>query len=185
MEDSKIIELFNERREEAIAELSIKYGKACDRIAGNILKNRLDAEECISDAYLAVWNSIPPKEPKPLRAYIFRIVRNISITKYHANTSLKRNSYYDAALDELEGCIAAQGSVEGEIEADELSKGINRFLAKLDEESQVLFVRRYWYSDSISDIAERLCTSSNNVSVRLFRIRNRLKKHLKEEGFEL
>ena len=185
LEDSKIIELFFARVEQAIVELSAKYGTVCGRIARNILKNDLDAEECVNDTYLAAWNTIPPQKPNPLRTYIFRIVRNISIARYHANTSVKRNSIYDVALDELENCLTASLTVEQEISAKELSRQIDRFLATLDEENQMMFVRRYWYSDSISDIAERFQTSSNNVSVRLSRIRNKLKTHLKKEGFEI
>lgn len=184
-EDSRIIELFFARTEQAIQELSAKYGTACGRIAQNILKNTLDAEECVNDTYLAAWNTIPPQKPDPLRTYIFRIVRNIAIAKYHANTSGKRNSYYDVALEELENCLAASVTVEQEISAKELSGQIDSFLDTLDKEDRVMFVRRYWYSDSISDIAERFQMSNNNVSVRLSRIRNKLKKHLKKEGFEL
>lgn len=185
LEDSKIIELFFARVEQAIVELSAKYGTVCNRIARNILKNDLDAEECVNDTYLAAWNTIPPQKPDPLRIYIFRIVRNIAIAKYHANTSKKRNSYYDVALEELENCLATSSTAEQEIAADELSKEIDRFLATLDEESQMLFVRRYWYSDSISDLAERFHASNNNVSVRLSRIRNNLKIYLQKEGYEL
>lgn len=184
LEDSKIIELFFARVEQAIVELSAKYGTVCGRIARNILKNDLDAEECVNDTYLAAWNTIPPQKPDPLRTYIFRIVRNISIAKYHANTSVKRNSYYDVALEELENCFAASVTVEQEISAKELSWQIDRFLATLDEENQMMFVRRYWYSDSISDIAVRFQISNNYVSVRLSRIRDKLKLHLKKEGFE-
>ena len=185
LEDSKIIELFFARVEQAIVELSAKYGTVCSRIARNILKNDLDAEECVNDTYLVAWNTIPPQKPGSLRAYIFRIVRNIAIAKYHANTSKKRNSYYDVALEELESCFAASVTVEQEISANELSQQIDRFLATLDEESQMLFVRRYWYADSIPDIAERFQISNNNVSVRLSRIRDKLKAHLKKEGFEI
>lgn len=185
LEDSKIIELFFARTEQAIVELSAKYGTVCGRIARNILKNNLDAEECVNDTYLAAWNTIPPQKPDPLRTYIFRIVRNIAITKYHANTSAKRNSYYDVALEELEDCLAASSGVEQEISGKELTRQIDRFLAALDEKDQVMFVRRYWYSDSISDIAERFNMSNNNVSVRLSRIREKLKTNLKKEGFEL
>ncbi len=185
LEDSKIIELFFARVEQAIVELSAKYGTVCSRIAKNILKNDLDAEECVNDTYLAAWNTIPPEKPDPLKTYIFRIVRNISIAKYHTNTSIKRNSYYDVALEELDVCIAASVTVEQEITAKELSEQINRFLATLDEESQMLFVRRYWYSDDISDLAGRFHTSNNNVSVRLSRIRNKLKKYLQKEGYEV
>lgn len=185
LEDSKIIELFFARAEQAIVELSAKYGTVCSRIARNILKNDLDAEECVNDTYLAAWKTIPPQKPNPLRTYIFRIVRNISIARYHANTSVKRNSIYDVALDELESCLTASITVEQEIVASELSRQIDLFLATLDEENQMMFVRRYWYSDSISDIAERFQTSDNNVSVHLSRIRKKLKTHLKKEGFEI
>ena len=102
MEDSKIIELFFARSEQAISELASKYGKLCLKIAKNILSNTSDAEECVNDTYLGAWNSIPPAKPDPLQAYICRIVRNISIMKYHSNTAAKRNSFYSSALDELE-----------------------------------------------------------------------------------
>lgn len=185
LEDSKIIDLFFARMEQAIVELSAKYGTVCGRISRNILKNDLDAEECVNDAYLAAWNTIPPEKPNPLKTYIVRIVRNISITKYHANTSVKRNSYYDAALEELESCLAACATVEQEITAKELSEQIDRFLDTLDKENRIMFVRRYWYSDSISDMAEMFQMSKNNVSVRLSRIREKLKTHLKKEGYEI
>ena len=185
LEDSKIIELFFARVEQAIVELSAKYGTVCGRIARNILKNDLDAEECVNDTYLAAWNTIPPQKPNPLRTYIFRIVRNISIARYHANTSVKRNSYYDVALDELENCLATALTVEQEISAKELSLQIDRFLDTLDKENRVMFVRRYWYSDSITDIAEMFQISNHNVSVRLSRTRDKLKTHLKKEGYEI
>ncbi len=185
LEDSQIIELFFARAEQAIVELSAKYGTVCNRIARNILKNDQDAEECVNDAYLAAWNTIPPEKPDPLKTYLLRIVRNISIAKYHTNTSAKRNSYYDVALDELEDCLAAYGSVEQERAATELSQLLDNFLATLDEENRMLFVRRYWYSDSIAELADRFQTTANNVSVRLFRIRNKLKKHLQKEGYEI
>lgn len=182
-EDSQIIALFFARAEAAIAALSEKYGADCRRIAANILKNTLDAEECVNDAYLAAWNTIPPQKPDPLRAYLLRIVRNIAITRYHANTAEKRNSYYDAALAELEGCLAASDSVEEAIDADELSRQIDCFLAALDKESRMLFVRRYWYADSIEALAVRFHLQQNAVSVRLWRIREKLKIHLRKEGY--
>ena len=149
------------------------------------MKNDLDAEECVNDTYLAAWNTIPPQKPDPLRTYIFRIVRNIAIAKYHSNTSIKRNSYYDVALEELENCLITSATVEQEISAKELSRQIDSFLDTLDKASRVMFVRRYWYSDSISDLAEYFQVSNNNVSVRLSRTRDKLKKYLKKEGFEL
>ena len=136
------------------------------------MKCEPDAEECVNDTYLAAWNAIPPERPDPLRTYIFRITRNIATAKYHANTALKRNSYYDVALEQ-------------EVDAKELSQEIDRFLDSLDQESRVMFVARYWYSDSITEIAKRLRTTNNNVSVRLSRIRSKLKNHLQKAGYDL
>ena len=160
LEDVKIIELFFARTEQAIAELAAKYGSTCKRIANNILKCEPDAEECVNDTYLAAWNAIPPERPDPLRTYIFRITRNIATAKYHANTALKRNSYYDVALDELEECLTSASTIEQEVDAKELSQEIDRFLDSLDQESRVMFVARYWYSDSITEIAKRLRTTN-------------------------
>ncbi|MDI9243417.1 RNA polymerase sigma factor [Fusibacillus kribbianus] len=185
MDDKKIIDLFFERSELAIAELSAKYGAVLNTIAGNILNNSRDAEECVNDAYLGVWNTIPPKRPDPLLTYVCRIVRNLSITKYHANTAIKRNSFYDVALDELEDCLASASTVESELTAKELTSALDRFLDTLDQENRVMFVRRYWYSDSIAEIAERFHISSNHVSVRLSRTRKRLKVYLEKEGYYL
>lgn len=185
MEDSRIIDLFFERSEQAIAELSKKYGALCTRIARNILKNDLDAEECVNDAYLGAWNTIPPMRPEPLCAYICRIVHNVSVTRYHAITAAKRNSFYDAALDELEECLPSAVTVETELSAKELSELLDCFLKTLDKKNRILFVRRYWFSDSVQEIAAAFHISSNSVSARLSRIRRKLKKFLKKEGYEV
>lgn len=182
MEDSKIIELFYERSEQAIVELSNKYGSACTKVANNILNNSRDTEECVNDAYLGVWDSIPPQRPNPLLSYVCRIVRNLAIKKYHANTAAKRNSTYDVALDELENCFPASNSVEDEFNAREVARIIDAFLETLDTENRILFVRRYWHSDSITELAELFHTSSHNISVRLSRTREKLKRHLIKEG---
>ena len=185
IDDEKIIEMFFERSEQGIRELDIKYGKVCHNLSYHIVGSRRDAEECVNDAYLGAWNTIPPQNPNPLLTYICRIVRNLSIMKYHANTAIKRNSFYDAALDELEDCLASSETVEDKLTAKELSDALDQFLDTLDQENRVIFVRRYWYSDSISEIAERLHMSKNNVSVRLSRTRERLKNYLKKEGYIL
>jgi len=164
-------------------ELSNKYGSVCRKVARNILNNDLDTEECINDALLGAWNTIPPQNPNPLLTYICRIVRNLSIKKYHANTALKRNSFYDAALDELEECLASSVNIETELAAKELTLLLDSFLDTLDKENRMMFVRRYWYSDSISNIAARFHISSNNVTVRLFRTREKLQIYLRKEGF--
>lgn len=183
MEDSKIIALFFARSEQAITELSNKYGQLCMRIADNILSNKQDAEECVNDAYLGAWNTIPPQKPNPLQAYICRIVRNIAITRYHANSAVKRNSHYDVALEELEYCLFSPQTPELSIQAKELSRLLDRFLSSLDTRSRVMFVRRYWYADSVSDIAEAFKMRSNSVSVQLSRLRSKLRKFLIQEGY--
>ena len=143
MDDEKIIELFFARSEQAIAELAEKYGSVCGRVAENILGSRADAEECVNDAYLAVWNAVPPVRPDPLGAYVCRIARNLALKKYRANTAAKRNSAYDIALDEIADCFPSASSVEDEMEAKEVAAHIDRFLAGLDGENRMLFVRRY------------------------------------------
>lgn len=185
LDDRKIIELFFARSEYAIIELSNKYGSVCAKVAFNILNNKQDAEECVNDAYLGTWNTIPPQNPKPLLSYVCRIVRNLAIKKYHANTAAKRNSIYDVALDELENCFPSSESVEDAFNAIETARSIDDFLKTLDQENRIIFVRRYWHSDSIADLAKRFQTSNHNISVRLFRTREKLKKHLIKEGVSL
>lgn len=185
MEDSQIIALFFARSEQAIDALSQKYGDVCHKIALHILGDQRDAEECVNDAYLGVWNSVPPQSPDPLLTYVCRIVRNLSVKRYHSNTAGKRNSFYDLALDELEGCIPHAAAVEEECSLNELTDAIDRFLGTLDRDSRVLFVRRYWYADSVSELAERFHISSHNAAVRLSRIREKLKKYLRKEGITI
>lgn len=182
MDDSKIIELFYERSEQAIVELSKKYGDTCHKIAVNILKNDSDAEECVNDTYLGAWNTIPPQNPNPLLTYICRIVRNISIKRYHQNTAKKRNSYYDVALDELENCLPSATTVQDEVNANELTELFDDFLDGLDKTNRVMFVRRYWFSDSISDIAAMFKMNNHAVTVRLSRTREKLRQYLIEKG---
>ena len=185
MDDSKIIELFFERSEQAIIELSNKYGAICSKVADNILNNRLDSEECVNDAYLGVWNTIPPQRPNPLLSYVCRIVRNLALKKYHENTAQKRNSYYDVALDEIADCIPAAFSVEDEIMAKEAAGVIDDFLETLDQQSRIMFIRRYWYADSIEEIAALFHKSKHYISVRLSRIRKALRQYLGKKGIFL
>ena len=182
MTDERIIELFFARSERGIEELDTKYGATCHKIAQNILGNKEDAEECVNDAYLGVWNSIPPKKPSLLSAFLFKILRNLSITRYHANTAQKRNSFYDIALDELEETISTEESIEKECSQKELTTTIEGFLDTLTRENRVIFVRRYWFSESYTEIAKRTGLTEKNISVRLTRIREKMKKHLSERG---
>ena len=183
MEDSKIIDLFFERSEQAIEELDSKYGPAVKKTAANILKDRLDVEECVNDTYLNTWNSIPPHVPDPLAAYVCRIARNLAVNRYHANHAEKRNGNFDLVLDEMEECIPSGVNVETEYEARELSSAINCFLSTLDRKDRFLFVRRYWYADSVADLAAVTNGNANRISVRLFRLREKLRNSLMKEGF--
>lgn len=180
MDDEKIIELFFERNEQAIKELDLKYGKVCHKVSYNILHNTQDAEECVNDAYLGTWNAIPPQRPNPLLTFLCKIVRNLSIMRHHMNTAMKRNSTYDVALEELEGCLASPSTVEAELETKRLAHIIENFLESLTLENRVIFMRRYWFSDTYEQIAERMGITEKNVSVRLTRIRKQMRDYLAE-----
>ena len=185
MQDSKIIDLFFERSEQAITELSIKYEKLCKQISINILGNEEDALECINDSYLSVWNSIPPTIPDNLKHYLCRIIRNNALKKYHCNTAIKRNSHYNIALQELEECISDNNSIEKELTSAEIARLIDSFLSMQKQENRIIFTRRYFFGDSIADIALRMGMSENNISVRLTRLRTSLRNHLEKEGVEI
>lgn len=182
MTDPEIIDLFFERSEQAISELAKHHGKPVRKVAYNILGNLQDVEECVNDTWLAVWNSIPPHRPAPLRSFVCKIARNLATKKYHSNTAQKRNSQYDAALDELAECIPDSSSVEDTYSAKELSLVINRFLDTLSYEDKFVFMRRYWYADSLTDIARMTNMSYSAVSVRLHRTKTKLKNLLMKEG---
>lgn len=182
LEDTKIIELFFERSEQAISELSAKYETPIRKVSQNILQSKRDTEECINDTYLAVWNKIPPQRPDCLASYVLRVARNIAVGRYRKNNAQRRNALYDVALDELESCIPSAASVEYAYEAKELAGEINDFLRTLGYEDRLMFTYRYWFSDSVEDIAKMLDTRANRVAVRLFRTREKLRRHLMEKG---
>ena len=182
MTDTEIIDLFFERSEQAITELAKKHGSAVARVARNILGNKQDAEECVNDTYLGAWNAIPPHRPNPLRTFVCKIARNLATTKYHSNTAGIRNSQYDLALDELEDYLADKSGVEEAYEAKELAEAINSFMATLSYTDRFIFTRRYWYSDPVKDIAKMAHSTANSVTVRLFRLREKLRLYLVKEG---
>ena len=177
MNDRQIVSLFYERSEQAITELSEKYGKLCFKIANNILSNLQDAEECVNDAYLIAWNIIPPQNPNPLRPYICRIVRNVSLKKLRTNSAIKRKSNYEISLSELGDCIPVNSSYD-DLSVKELTAQINEFLSTLERNDRVMFLKRYWFSEPLSEIAQMLGITEHNVSVRLSRIRGKLRKFL-------
>jgi RNA polymerase sigma-70 factor (ECF subfamily) len=181
MNDNEIIDLFFDRNEKAIAALEKKHGRLFRRIANNILNNTSDAEECVNDAYFAVWNAIPPQRPHLLALFVSRIVRNISTTRYHHLTAEKRNSFYDTALDELLDCIPSNETADGD-DSRALSDALNDFLETLSDEDCAMFMKRYWYSEGVAAIAHEYGQTPHYVSVRLSRIREKLRKFLEKRG---
>jgi len=182
MEDSAIIELYWQRDESAITETDIKYGPLCRQLAMNILKNHEDSEECVSDTYLGVWNSVPPERPSRFRAYLCRIARNMALTRYGYLHAQKRNSDASLPLEELEACIYGENSAETKLEADEIARILNDFLRASGYETRNIFLRRYWFCDSISEIAARFGISEGKVKSQLFRAREKLRERLEKEG---
>lgn len=182
MQDSKIIDLFFERSEEAIVELSNKYGNLCMKVAMNVLNNQQDAEECVNDAYLGAWDTIPPQRPNPLRSYICRIVRNIAINRYKHNQAEKRKGVYDVCLEELENVLRSPGDIDEAIEEATLVSHIENFLDGLDEVNRMIFIRRFWYMDSYKDIAKASKLKEGTIRVRMIRIKSDLKAFLIEKG---
>ena len=185
MEDEKIIALFFQRSEQAIQALDEKYGPRCHQVSYNILNDRQDAEECVNDAYFGAWNAIPPAKPNPLLTYLLKIVRNLSCKRYWQKGAAKRNSNYTIALQEIEACLADRNTVEDAIEARELARILETFLDTLSGENRVIFLRRYWFSDSYQDIAQRVGLSEKTISVRLTRTRQRMRQYLMERGMIL
>ena len=182
MEDGAIIELLFARSERALDALTEKYGRSCTRLAGNLLGSPEDAEEVVNDAWLGVWNTIPPRRPQSLFGYVCKIVRNIAVSRYHQKTAKKRDSRYDEALEDLQFCLAGVTTVEEEADAHETARLINAFLETQDYDNRVMFMRRYWFGDSVDEIAKMFGTTPHYVSVRLYRIRQKLEEYLRKEG---
>lgn len=184
MEDNDIIKLFNERNETALSELSKKHGTYFTRLAEKILYNHEDSEVCVNDAYLKTWETIPPAKPNVLRAFVGKIVKSIAVSMLRRETAGKRGGgEFNLVLDELEECVSDGSSVEEELDGKQLSEEINGFLKTCTETNRRVFVLRYWYCESVPEIAAELAMSENNVSVSLFRTRQKLKEHLTKEGY--
>lgn len=182
MEDSRIVELFFSRSEDAISALSDKYGKACMSVAMNVLDNEEDAKECLNSSYLSVWNSIPPNKPSSLLSYVCKIVRNISVSRFRENNAEKRKSNYALCLDEMNSFVASASTVEDEIDKNALSSYLNDFLGTLGKTNRIIFVRRFWYMDSYDVISDKVGISEGAVRTRLSRIKSDLKKYLSKKG---
>lgn len=183
MEDKELIALYFDRNEKAMRHTAEKYGALCHHIAKNILGNDEDAEECVNDAYFAIWNRIPPEQPQSFRAFLSKIVRNISLDRFDYNTAACRNSNTDAVLEEMEAFLP---DIHGDFSENiGLMDEINDFLAGQSQAARCVFVRRYFYCDSITEIAKRYDLKESTVKSLLYRVRDRLAKHLKKGGFNI
>lgn len=184
MEDKSIVELYWARDEQAISETAAKYGRYCHSIAYNVLKNHSDSEECVSDTYLGAWKSMPPHRPDVLSAFLGRITRRLSIDRWRAKTAEKRGgAQIEAVLEELGHCIPSGSDTEREFEARELERTVDKFVCSLPDTERRVFLRRYWYMDSIADIARSCTFSEAKVKSMLHRTRTKLKMLLEKEGY--
>ena len=182
MEDETIIGLYNDRDEAAISQTDKKYGGYCRTISYNILQSRPDTEECVNDAYLRTWNAIPPEQPRSLRAFVGRITRNLSLNRLAERKAAKRGGgRYQAVYDELDASLAHAAAPDalGEIELRDL---LDRFLAALPEQRRNLFIGRYWYFQSIAEIAAQTGFTQSKVKMQLKQSRDELREHLQKEG---
>lgn len=182
MEDTAIIELYWARNEVAITETDRKYGPLCRRLAYNILADREDSEECVNDTWHKAWNTMPPQRPDSLRAYLGRIVRNLSISRLRKRTAQKRGGGADIMFSELEDCLPAPSDPIRELESKELAGLISCWLRTLGEDDRALFVRRYWYGDAVNDLAREWDILPGQMAKRMLRLRQSLKRFLEQEG---
>lgn len=190
MEDDEIIKLFNERKESGLSALSAKYGNYLTSIAEKMLCNHEDALSCVNDAYLKTWESIPPAKPNILRAFVGKIVKTVAIGMLRMSSAEKRGGGEIALIfEELDECISDGSSIEEtfeqKLDEEQTVNSINEFLKKCSEFNRRVFVLRYWYCESVSEIASELCTTENKVSVSLYRTRNKLREYLEKEGYSI
>ena len=186
MEDQTIVDLYWAREERALEESDRKYGGLCRSVAYHILNSREDSEECVNDTWFRAWHAMPPHRPNVLSAFFSRITRNLSLDRYKATKTEKRGGgQMSLALEELDQCIPGKLSVEDAIAMDELTEVLDRFLRTLPERDCCIFLRRYWYVDSIQDIAKQYQMAEGSVKSTLYRLRKKLKVVLEEEGISL
>jgi len=185
LDDSAIIELYWERSEDAIRVTDLKYGKLCRYIAGNILNNKQDEEECINDTYLGVWNAIPTKRPSVFSSFIGKITRNQALKKLEYITAEKRNPDAVSSLAELEECVSGFDSIETELESKRIERALTEFLWNQEKDKRIIFVRRYWHFDSIATISNMFGYSESKVTSMLYQTRQKLRTYLESEGIEI
>lgn len=184
MEDSQIIELYWRKNADAISETADKYGAYCFTIANNILHSAEDSEECVNDTWLHAWNAMPPQRPAVFRIFLAKITRNLSLNRFHARNVEKRGGgEIRLVLDELSECLAGGTDVEAAYEAAELEQCICRFVRSLPERERNVFVRRYFFTEPVAEIAARYGLTANHIMVMLSRARKKLKLTLEKEGF--
>lgn len=182
MDDLQIVELYRKRDEQAIVETDCKYGAYCRRIAENILSLREDTDECVNDTYHAAWTHIPPDTPVSLRAYLGRIVRNLSLSRYRKNRAARRYEGIELLLSELNDCVPAPDCPEKTLEAAELTEYLNAWLRSLDADDRAIFLRRYWYGDSVKSLAASVGCTANQMAQRMLALRKRLRGFLEKKG---
>ncbi len=184
MEDNLIVDLYWQRNERAISETATKYGKYLHSISYQILQNAESAEECVNDTYNDAWQSMPPHRPSILSTFLGKITRRISIDLWRKDSAQKRGGGVVAlALEELEECVSGTGDVGEEVERLELQRKLNVFLFALPQTERQIFMCRYWYMDSVSDIAKQFSCSESKIKSMLFRTRNKLRTMLEKEGY--
>ena len=182
MDDSKIIDLYWARSQQAIAESEQKYGPYCRAIAGNILPRQEDAEECVNDTWQAAWERIPPQQPRVLSPFLGRITRNLAISRFRKNTAKRRDAGIGVLLSELEDCVPAGETTEEAFDRKLLGEHISRWLESLPADDRALFLRRYWYGERLQDLAEETGISYSRLTQRMYRLRLSLKAALEAEG---
>ena len=183
MDDEQIIRLFFERSEKAIDETAEKYGALCSKIAVNILGDSGESEEAVNDTWLKAWKTIPPTKPKSLGAYLSVLTRNIPLDRYRKKKAAKRiDDTLVSTLDEVAQMLPAEMNIERRTEQRQLIERINLFLKKLPKGQRIIFVRRYFYLDSITEISQRYGYTESNITVTLTRIRKKLAAFLEKEG---
>ena len=186
LDDCMIIEMFFRRDETAIAETAVKYGVRLRAVAYGILRDADEAEECENETYMEAWNRIPPHEPRSyFYPFLARIARHISLNRCRNRERLKRSAYICELSAEMEQCIPGVNDVTCHMDEMALAGAINGFLGKLDKEKRSIFIRRYWFLDSVADISKRFAISESKVKTTLFRCRNLLREHLEQEGYTL
>lgn len=184
MEDSRIVELYWQKNADAIKETDRKYGPYCFTIADNILHNKEDSEECVNDTWLNAWNAMPPQKPTKLQLFLAKITRNLAFNLFNSRSAQKRGGgEINLVLDELAECLAGESDVESEYEEKALGECVRLFVRSLPQRDGNVFVRRYFFTESVAEIAKRYDLTTNNVMVILSRTRKKLKGHLIKEGF--